>query len=204
MKEEADYEEEYRERRRGRQPRFGSFVTIAMALLMLFGAASRLGKVPETLSLFGIDASAREHIRIEDERARTIINLGAQPIDPRELHPDAGRVRINPNPLPPQRGEFDIGHSLRPGLSMPVPLDNPPEDDQYDEPEEYPDVRRSLRPEPVRTPEPQSRHYVVANGDTWNKIALRTLGDGKRWKELLQANPEAQNGLKVGMRLVVP
>lgn len=48
------------------------------------------------------------------------------------------------------------------------------------------------------------RVYTVAEGDSWVIIAKRTLGDGSRWKELIEANPEARDGLVVGSRLIIP
>ena len=212
MSEEIDIEEERRETRRRRsvQPRLGSFITIAVAILLLFGAASRMGKSPETAALFNIDFSAGKQLRqeqnrlkSEEERLRTFLTIGAVPVQQPAVIPEQTSAMAAANPEPPYRGEFDIDEQRRLNrtvVSMPVP------DSRGQENLRSPITEPAHNPAPEAAPQPQSRtgSYVVANGDTWVKIAKSTLGDSKRWQEIQKANPEAQNGLRVGMRLVIP
>ena len=193
--------------RRGGYPRFGSFVTIAIALLMLFGAASRFGKVPETAALFGIDMHADRRVRDEEARIQAALSIGARPMPMEDLRPQSGRLPITPNatmpPLP--RGGVDLDGRNRPSsqgggrsqMSLTIPSDLWSEDSSQGR--DVPQPQQQVQP-PVH----QQEVYVVTNGDTLAKIALRTLGDGKRWQEILGANPNAKEGLKVGMKLVIP
>lgn len=213
-------DEDRREERRARrsQPRFGSFITIAAAILMLFGAASRVGKMPEIPALFGID-QAQQNYLLQDQRARTVAHLGALPASPESLRPQTPGLPIDRNAQPPIRhsaapeGERG-GNGLRPpSISMVAPDERsepgypmPRHDDNDIRP---PTTGNSLRPDlqtrrPVNDDRPWTGTYTVANGDTWVKIAKRTLGDGSRWEELRKANPSAQKGLRVGMQLKVP
>lgn len=71
------------------------------------------------------------------------------------------------------------------------------------------DERDRFEGEPDRTDSAAGRGfpprvYTVAEGDSWVIIAKRTLGDGSRWKELIEANPDAREGLVVGSRLIIP
>jgi LysM domain. len=217
MAEDYDYEDDdEREERRPRrgQPRFGSFVTIAAAILMLFGAASRVGKVPEVPALFGIDRAQENYL--QEQRERTVIQLGAIPSPSTNLRPPSGSMPVNGNAMPPIR-DVTRGH---PSMSLVAP-DERPDNPDYPLPQDgedrfEPQSVRPLRPsDTVRNEsrsgrsEPENSrnwngNYVVARGDTWVKIAKLTLGDGSRWQELQRANPAAKDGLKVGMRLVVP
>lgn len=210
MTKEVDYEDdefEAKRLRRSHQPRFSSFVTIAVALLMLFGAASRFGKIPEMPSLFGVDGYARDRLAREEERVRSLLNLGPVPVQPSELHPEPGRIPFDPNTLPPHRGEFDLDDARqrvpRATVSIAVPDDRLP-GHANEEPEYYENDPEYDDDEPPAQPQRGPQTYVVANGDTWVKIATRTLGDGKRWQELLRANPAAKDGLRVGMQLTIP
>lgn len=218
---EEDRGEERRTRRRG-QPRFGSFVTIAAAILMLFGAVSRVGKMPEIPALFGIDEAQRRHLQ-DVRRQTTVITLGSMPNTPSNLHPvNQGSLPMESNPMPPLRPEVDPDeYRGRTSLSTPLPLYN--EEYSYLTPRPDPDAfdegYNTLRPNasgdslrPNNNGGSQANNsgasgggtYVVAEGDTWVKIAKRTLGNASRWQELQRANPSAGNGLRVGMRLVVP
>ncbi len=203
---------------RARQPRLGSFVTIAVAVLMLFGAASRMGKMPETAALFGIDRQAESRIRQEEERLRTAITIGAVPVSAADLRPHPGALPIEYGVLPPARAEVDpdlarAGDSRadsgqRTSVSLAVPENfwrQEGENGQGADP--APPGRQPAAALSAAVPAGQTgaaESYVVANGDTWVKIAKRTLGDSKRWEEIKQANPAAADGLRVGMRLVIP
>ena len=203
-----------------RSPRLGSFITIAMAVLMLFGAVSRIGKMPESTALFSIDRQTENRIRQEEERLRTVITIGAAPVPAADLRPRAGVIPIESDFPPPAREEVDPemarGHfdpDRRSPVSLAVPEGFWRHDGGYDLPVDT--LTTSVRP-PVMDSSPSldsghsigqanpAKSYVVANGDTWVKIAMRTFGDPKRWEEIKQANPAAAAGLKVGMRLVVP
>lgn len=214
MEEEEEYEEEVRERRRSRQPRFGSFVTIAIALLMLFGAASRMGKLPETAALFNFDNNVNERLRRERDRSNALISLGATQVQHSDLHSGPGSLPIRPVSQPPIRGDFDIdidGRQPRSGsapMSISIPVDDFPGDEEDDGYVPYgmpttPQPRSPVAPPPERTAQQQT--YVVREGDTLAKIAQRTLGDSNRWRELQQANPVTQNGgFRVGITLIIP
>lgn len=218
MSEEIEVEEEVRETRRKRsaQPRLGSFVTIAVAILLLFGAASRMGKMPEAGGLFNIDFFAdrqaqyeQNRIRQDEERLRTFLTIGAVPVQ--QPASDAGQVAmaLDQNPETPYRGEFDIDEQRRRNravVSMPLPdTRGDGEDARPPSGEAVPrTTTHNPAPEAVSSPRGGAEGYVVATGDTWVKIAKNTLGDSKRWQDIQKANPEAQNGLRVGMRLVIP
>lgn len=52
-----------------------------------------------------------------------------------------------------------------------------------------------------------SRTHVVQKGDTLYSIARRYYGDGKRWREILDANSNRvknPQSLKVGTKLIIP
>lgn len=201
---EENRERAARPRRSG--PRFGSFFTIAVALLLLFGAASRVGKLPETAALFGIDLAHENRILHEEERLRTAISIGTVPVQP-----SAGgdvRLPIDSGAMPPQRhmppppsgdrSNNDNGYSgFDSGQRATVSI--PQQDDRYDN--DAPVAPRDERPT-VRPNQPTT--YVVVQGDTWVKVAKKTLGDSKRWQDIQRANPASRNGLSVGMRLTIP
>ncbi|MDR1519873.1 MAG: LysM peptidoglycan-binding domain-containing protein [Planctomycetota bacterium] len=192
---------------RDRRPGIGSFATIALAVLMLFGAASRLGKTPETASLFGLDSQSEQRIRLEEERLKALQIIGAVP-----RRPGGGAAPgvdgIDEAALPPLRNAANPAiRRQRDMVSLAVPenaWERPDSNDAYvDGGENLADASAGDDPEPAPAAG-QLGHYVVAEGDTWVKIAQRTLGDAKRWRELFDANPAARNGLRVKMRLVVP
>ncbi len=201
-------------------PRFGPLLTIAVAILTLFGAASRLGKPSANGGLFALDLSAAnrlesERLRAEEERLRTIVTLGALPAaavpSGAASVPADYAARLDPNPLPPSRGEFDLDTyapplsatgstaSLRPsdapghaGLSMVGQVG-----DNYD---------RSARFDPAPEADPDApkaspKTYTVQTGDNWVKVAKNV---GKRWQDIQKANPASSGGLRVGMKLVIP
>lgn len=200
--------------RRRSGPRFGPLLTIAVAILTLFGAASRLGKPQSGDGLFSIDLSAtkkleQDRLRAEENRLRTIITIGAEPVASGALRPSNRGLALDPNPLPPSRGEFDID-AYRRGSVMgdhtedrrPIPMQSvlplPGGDigDNYDR-----SARFDPAPEAIPGGAPNPKTYTVQAGDTWVKVAQKT---GKRWQDLQKANPASSSGLRVGMKLVVP
>jgi len=47
--------------------------------------------------------------------------------------------------------------------------------------------------------------YTIQKGDTLWSIAKKHLGDGKRWKDIVAANPGLKpEKLKVGQKIVIP
>lgn len=200
---------------RGRAaPRLGAFVTIAASLLLLFGAASRVGKVPETIALFGIDNQAESRLRQDQERERTALVLGNLSQSRPDGRPAQGSVRLDPNPTPPARG-LDASALQTPsgsgnGVDSILSLSIPQQVDQDGVGQNTGDYPTNLgaadRPEPTREDQTNraARSYKVKKGDTWARIAKENLGDANRWRELMKANPKIKDGLLVGMELVIP
>lgn len=89
------------------------------------------------------------------------------------------RPELQPEAFPPQ-----------PIQEQPVPEAPPPSQD-----------RRNTRRAPHDEP------YVVREGDTLWRIAAQLLGDGRRYKEIVELNAglvDDENNLAVGMRLIMP
>ncbi|MDG1838587.1 MAG: LysM peptidoglycan-binding domain-containing protein [Phycisphaerales bacterium] len=67
---------------------------------------------------------------------------------------------------------------------------------------------RLLQPKvPVRPPAPSARptRVTIRSGDTLTSIAARTLGNGNKWQQLLDANPKIDpRSLRVGGTLRIP
>lgn len=212
--EQMDREQEERRPKKAGMPRFGPFVTITAAILLLFGAASRVGKMEETFALFGLDNLANNRIQREEDRLRAALHtIGAVPVQRDTLHPPTGNLQLQPNVPPPYRGEIDPEdvRDSRSQLSLGVPSEswgNNPQPGSLRPENNDTSWQRHVAPQAsaAAPPSEPSRpsHYVVETGDTWNRIAKKTLGDGARWQEIRKANPEAESGLTVGMRLVVP
>ena len=62
-------------------------------------------------------------------------------------------------------------------------------------------------PAPTPTPTPAVRTYVVADGDTLSRIALRFYGSSSRWPDIYDANRSAlpsPGALSVGQTLRIP
>lgn len=209
---EEDYQEERRERRS--PPRFGPFVTIAVAILMLFGAASRFGKTGDNglwpnfdhLAANYIGGGSQSQAQMQPAAGTTILTLGTEP--PRQ--PSRG-MALNMRATPPPRGDFDLdrykpqsqtgGAGLRPPqLSLPIPGQSEMENNVPGAPgmshfDPAPEAR------PLAPEQRNASHYTVTAGDNWVKIGKAT---GKRWQDIQKANPESQAGLRVGMKLVLP
>ncbi len=201
---------EEREARRPAVPRFGPFVTIAAAILLLFGAASRVGKTPEDGGWLNFDfltakSLENERLRRQEQRTMTLITLGAIPAaDPAQA--PARSVRLQEDALPPQRDvdfhTYQEELERRRNAPAPLSLRMPLEDNQdYDAPAGA--THFDPAPEAPAQPAPASRAgtYVVAQGDNWVKIGKHV---GKKWQDIQQANPQARDGLRVGMKLTIP
>ena len=212
MEDDEEDLEETRAKPRRNGPRFGPLLTIAVAILTLFGAASRLGKPQSGDGLFNFDLSAnnrleQDRLRSEEDRLRTIVTIGAVPTTPDSLRPSSLGSRLDPNPLPPSRGEFDIDAYRRDQVAVQTTGRAPAQGhmvlsipgnevaDNYDR-----SARFDPAPEAVPGGAPP-KTYTVQDGDNWVKVAQKT---GKRWQDLQKANPATTNGLRVGMKLVVP
>lgn len=215
MEDDEEELEQRRARPRRRGPRFGPLLTIAVAILTLFGAASRLGKPQAGDGLFSLDLSAstrleQDRIRSEEDRLRTIVTLGAVPTTADSLRPSGFAARLDLNPVPPSRGDFDIDAPRRGQLPPAPPAERAPSAAQLSIPLYAPgetadnydrDARFDPAPEasPDRAGHPKT--YTVQSGDNWVKVAQKT---GKRWQDLQKANPASTGGLRVGMKLIIP
>lgn len=66
----------------------------------------------------------------------------------------------------------------------------------------------TVRPTPTPTPTPVARGgktYTIQPKDTLYSIAKNQLGDGKRWKEIVEINPGLDAAkLKVGQVIKMP
>lgn len=205
-------EEEEREVRRPAGPRFGPFVTIAVAILLLFGAASRIGKTPTEGGWLNVDFLAsksleREQLRQQEQRNTTLITLGAIPSAQGEVELPTRGLQLRENVLPPQRDvdyytyqeELERQRMTQVPLSMQMPLEGNQHFDGSG-------TASRFDPAPEATPHERNateslRTYVVSQGDNWVKIGKHV---GKRWQDVQRANPQAQNGLRVGMKLTIP
>jgi hypothetical protein len=206
-KDKDDDTEETRKPLRRNAPRFGPFVTIAAAILMLFGAVSRFGKTSEAGLWPNFDSLAANYIGAANPAAApagaTVVTIGTLPA---AASADAQRqrgMRLDMRAMPPPRGDFDLDEyrqrqndpQAMPLLSVPgtAPIEN----------NEPPAKRFDPLPEakPAAPEERAIATYTVSNGDNWVKIGKAT---GKRWQDIQHANPESRNGLRVGMKLILP
>ncbi|MDR1744420.1 MAG: LysM peptidoglycan-binding domain-containing protein [Planctomycetota bacterium] len=197
------------ERRRPLGPRFGPFVTIAAAILLLFGAASRWGKTSVDAGWLNLDFLAsssleRESARRQEQRNATLITLGAIPA-PLETNSPPRGLQLSENVLPPERNvDFYAYQENRRQYESPAPLSMAAPTEGNHHPgasEAAPRFDPAPEAKPQVSSESRGGAYVVAQGDNWVKIGKHL---GKRWQDIQKANPQANGGLRVGMKLVIP
>ena len=203
-----EQEEEYSDSLRA-QPRFGPFLTIAVAILLLFGAASRVGKKNDDRGWLGIDKIAergleQESVRREEERNRTIMTLGNKvAVQDSRAPATGGRLDLNDRVRPPSR--LDNGLGMGGGYMPPMPMAPtaaPMNMDDYDAFSEGDAGGNYFDPAPEAAPQPRAGNfYVVKTNDNWIKIGKKT---GHNWRDIEKINPESRDGLRVGMRLTLP
>lgn len=206
--EEDDLEETAVRRPSG--PRFGPFVTIAVAILLLFGAASRIGKPAENGNWLSIDLIAsrnlaQERLRLQEQRNTTLVTLGVVPVAPERLRPQPVGVRMDSQALPPPRGDVDY-HQYRQTQSIPLSMASSTQargGRQEGGAEVAPTAAPAQKPvsRVSGAASGAAKSYTVAEGDNWVKIGKIT---GKKWQSILKANPHAEEGLVVGMKIVIP
>lgn len=62
----------------------------------------------------------------------------------------------------------------------------------------------TYEPEPL-PPQPTTRTYTIAKGDTFWKIAQREYGNGQKWRDISAANPSVDpKKLAVGQQITLP
>ncbi|MCD7897077.1 MAG: LysM peptidoglycan-binding domain-containing protein [Planctomycetaceae bacterium] len=212
---DEDDEEREAPPRRSSPPRYGPFLTIAVAILMLFGAASRFGK-SETGSWLNLDFLAsrsieQDRLRLQEQRNLTLVTLGAVPTRAPDPGPGPDLAMAAPLQnravLPPSRGEFDLEtfeveqrerqRREQGGIQLSMPVQtSPTAGSGFD-----PDPASHFDPVPEAQPSVSAGTvYVVREGDNWVKIGKAT---GKKWQEIQNANSTSKNGLRVGMKLVI-
>ncbi len=170
-------------------PRLGAFLTLTVALLLVFGGISRVGQLREIgtrLSAPQEDriASARRKLREERERAILVIGSGS-------LGGGFERTRAPDSPVP---------------VSAPTERDEAPAERAPAPPPPAP----GGTPPPAPAPAPHERvptdeQYTVRARDTLYEIAERFYGDGTLWPLIRQANPGIDpNRLRIGTPLRIP
>ncbi len=90
---------------------------------------------------------------------------------------------------------------IRPGLQQeffwPRPIQQQPGPEASPPQQDHKDTRQA----------PPSESYSVQEGDTLWRIAARQLGEGRRYKEIVELNAglvDDENSLAVGTRLIMP
>jgi nucleoid-associated protein YgaU len=73
-------------------------------------------------------------------------------------------------------------------------------------PEPQPErVEKGPTPLPGKEIKPAGEEYVVVDGDSYEKIAKKKLGDGKYWNLIAEANPTVKaSALRPGKTIIVP
>ena len=106
--------------------------------------------------------------------------------------------------LEANRGVLSSPQALRAGMTLRLPPSEPEIAATRSIPPRPDAIRADEPPTPAA---PRSRTYTVRGGDNLTRIAERQLGDGKRWRELLEANADQlkrPEDLRAGMTLKLP
>lgn len=110
------------------------------------------------------------------------------------------------------KDKLDRPESLRAGMTLELPQPSPPSPRASTQSRVTPSPLRVLAP-PVTQTEPRTAEaagfeaYVVEPGDSLYAIAASQLGDGKRWREVYQANRNRladPDAVVVGQTLKIP
>lgn len=173
------------------RPRFGTFLTMVVGVLLVFGFLSQAQQVYE--AVYVEEPTPREGISLSERRQRELIVIGARA-------PEAGTLQRTT----PTRGI--VGQPPPPDvLPHPVPDVRPDHGMQVPPPPPVEEVEPFRAPPPP--PPPGPRHYTVRNqGETLYGIAKTIYGDGNQWRAIRDANPTLENPNRIfpGMRLVIP
>lgn len=174
------------------RPRFGTFLTMVVGVLLVFGFLSQAQQVYE--AVYVEEPTRNEGSSLSERRQRELIVIGARaPESPQAERPTPTRgvvgqpERPSPQPDPTPQGRPDHGMHVPP----------PPPHVEQGEPFRAP-------PPP---PPPGPRYYTVRNqGETLYGIARSIYGDGNQWRRIRDANPFLENPNRIfpGMRLVIP
>jgi nucleoid-associated protein YgaU len=181
-------------------PRLGAFLTLTVALLLVFGGISRIGQLRDLsagLSAPQDDRVAEVRRKLREERERTILVIGS------------GATGSAADPAPPPHGAVSGAVETAPARTTPERSAPPPPPVT---PPAAPADAPSAPHQPERTPamprprpEPEHGSYTVRANDTLYEIAERLYGDGTLWPLIRRANPGIDpRRLHVGTPLRIP
>ncbi len=182
-------------------PRFGSFVTMIVGLLLFFGFLSRIHQVPgPVLSASRRNAHAQHADSVADEMNRSAVVFGSNPDEQESLPGGSGVLDKTLRETPLE--QLDNGAKPVPVPALrdtppPVPMPAPASPRTRPEPQ---------KPRPGRIhPQAARKYYAVRSGDTLWRIAQREYGNGSLYRMIQRANPGiSPSYLPVGYRLVIP
>lgn len=175
------------------RPRFGTFLTMVVGVLLVFGFLSQAQQVYE--AVYVEEAPSRERPSLSEQRQRELIVIGARP-------PESAAA--SQQPLTPARGL--VGGAPLHTAPAPTGSGHLP-NLQHDPLPPAPAVEPSPFRAPPPPPPPGPRYYTVRQqGETLYGIAKTIYGDGNQWRAIREANPSLENPNRIfpGMRLVIP
>ena len=179
-------------------PRFGSFITMMVGLLLFFGLLSRIHQVPGPVLSASRKAASTKQVRsVADEMNRTAVVFGNKHGEQESLPEGSGVLEKTLRETP-------LEH-LNDADPAPVPSIQPapPQVPVPTTPRTSPGPQRS-RPERV-LPQPSRKYYAVRSGDTLWQIAKSVYGNGRLYHIIRRANPGiTPSYMPVGYRLVIP
>ncbi|MFW6065681.1 MAG: LysM peptidoglycan-binding domain-containing protein [Planctomycetota bacterium] len=110
---------------------------------------------------------------------------------------------------PPQRSLDQLSPSESNGQASEQSPQRQRREYSWDEPDDTPSAatEEARPPEEPLPPEvvPGSTTYVVKSGDTLWSISERLLGDGQRWREIVEMNPGLDpEDMRIGQELRIP